>query len=286
MFRLTFRRPVWPAAFAAVVLLALVPAAAVAGTKRQCMDAGLCFATVDTGSAVEVWLETAGPRTITLAFQSTAENMAGDTGALSLVVAGPTRRRLLGLQKPADDSRWRWSYRFTYHIGAEAAAHDDSHVYRLPYPAGRAFPVSQSFGGRHSHQGRQQYAIDWPMPVGTPVLAARGGVVVGLREDADRTGGWHNNYIWIEHADGTVGHYYHLRRDGVLVGLGEPVAAGQPIGRSGNTGESTGPHLHFHVSTPSQGAAEAFRSFPIRFRIEGGRAATLQQGRAYRAPAD
>lgn len=286
MFRLPYRRRAWPTAIAALILLAAAPAAARPNTKRQCMDAGLCFATVDTGPAIEVWLETAGPRTLTLAFRSTAKNMAGDTADQSLVVAGPTRRRLLGLQKPADDSRWRWSYRFTYHIGAAPARHDDTQVYRLPYPAGRAFPVSQSFGGRQSHQGRQQYAIDWPMPVGTPVLAARGGVVVGLREDADRTGAWHNNYIWIEHADGTVGHYYHLKRDGVLVEIGQPVAAGQRIGLSGNTGDSTGPHLHFHVSTPAQGAAEAFRSFPIRFRTAGGRTETLRQGRSYRAPAD
>lgn len=284
MFRLPYRRPAWPAAIAALLLLAAAPAAAAA--KRQCMDAGLCFATIDTGPAIEVWLETAGPRTLTLAFRSTAKNMVGDTADLSLVVAGPTRRRLLDLKKPSDKRRWRWSYDFTYHIGAEPARHDDTQVYRLPYPAGRAFRVSQSFGGRQSHHGRQRYAIDWPMPVGSPVLAARGGVVVGLREDANRNGAWHNNYIWIEHADGTVGHYYHLKQDGVLVNRGQPVVAGQPIGLSGNTGDSTGPHLHFHVSTPTQGAVEAFRSFPIRFRTEGGRAKTLRQGRSYRAPAD
>jgi hypothetical protein len=57
-------------------------------------------------------------------------------------------------------------------------------------------------------------------------------------------------YVIIDHGDGTFAAYYHLQKDGALVAPGEKVCKGQTIGLSGNTGFSTGPHLHFHVTDP------------------------------------
>jgi len=77
-------------------------------------------------------------------------------------------------------------------------------------------------------------------------------VVIAAREDSDE-GGLKTenlsdgNYISIQHADGSVANYWHLKKDGVLVNIGDSIKAGQLIGMSGNTGYSAFPHLHFEV---------------------------------------
>jgi murein DD-endopeptidase MepM/ murein hydrolase activator NlpD len=125
------------------------------------------------------------------------------------------------------------------------------------------------------------------MPEGTPVCAARAGVVVSLKQDSD-TGGSSidfdkfNNYITIRHADGTLGHYCHLQKDGCCVKLGQRVNAGDWIAKSGNTGFSSGPHLHFCVFRTKNGRER--ESIPVRFRTSpSDQATTLLNGRTYRA---
>jgi murein DD-endopeptidase MepM/ murein hydrolase activator NlpD len=82
--------------------------------------------------------------------------------------------------------------------------------------------------------------IDIANSIGTPILAASDGVVI----DAGPTAGYG---IWVKlrHSDGTVTLYGHL--SAVLVNIGERVYAGDQIAKMGNTGNSTGPHLHFEV---------------------------------------
>jgi murein DD-endopeptidase MepM/ murein hydrolase activator NlpD len=104
------------------------------------------------------------------------------------------------------------------------------------------YPVTQKFGDTYTdpkgHKG-----IDYALPVGTPVLAAADGTVE--RAGADSTG--YGNVIIIRHLwnDGTV--YAHLRNWAVQPG--QQVKAGEIIGYSGNTGNSTGAHLHFEYRT-------------------------------------
>ena len=253
--------------------------------SRRCMDRGLCFVTVQTDRQIEVWMETYGDRTITVAFNAYATGMRGEAPELSLIASGETRRRLMHLKEPSDrdGSEWNWFYRFNYHIGSETREHDDGYIYRLPYRPGQVYRVTQGFNGNSTHRGGLRYAIDWAMPTGTHVLAARGGTIVGLREDSGNVGNWNNNYIWIEHDDGTIGHYFHLQKDGALVDMGQTVKAGDLIGLSGNTGRSLSPHLHYHVSTSARGR-DAFKTFPIRFRTTDGEAEVLSLGRSYEAP--
>jgi len=93
-------------------------------------------------------------------------------------------------------------------------------------------------------QGIHGYnAVDYGAPVGTPIRAADGGTVI-----VSRVGGWnggYGNYIVIDHHDGTQTLYAHLSQN--LVWQGQTVVASQQIAASGNTGRSTGPHLHFEV---------------------------------------
>jgi murein DD-endopeptidase MepM/ murein hydrolase activator NlpD len=123
-------------------------------------------------------------------------------------------------------------------------------IYLLPYPVGTSCELLQGYNGPWGHDGKAAYAYDFKMPIGSPVTAARDGIVVKVEarfEDGNRTAG-QENFMFIDHGDGTFGRYYHLTKDGVLVGVGKRVLAGQVIGRSGNTGASAGPHLHFDVT--------------------------------------
>ena len=134
----------------------------------------------------------------------------------------------------------------------------------LPFAADDAVVISQGNHGWFSHSGWSNYAVDFPVPEGTPVAAARGGRVWSLKEDSDEgcdTSDCANlaNFVAIDHGDGTVAHYLHLQLDGVPVALGDQVHVGQVIGYSGNTGFSTGPHLHFEVDDLLG------QSLPLRF---------------------
>lgn len=129
-------------------------------------------------------------------------------------------------------------------------------LYRLPFAlrGDGGVRVDQPPGGRFSHDDDENRdAIDFALPEGTPVLAARAGRVMQVQDrfrgngldplrDRERA-----NFIRVLHDDGSMAVYAHLRADGVLVRHGQQVEAGQRIGLSGNTGYSAAPHLHFVV---------------------------------------
>lgn len=152
--------------------------------------------------------------------------------------------------------------------GRESKIGERARLYYLPFKAGTRHTCIQGESGLLSHSGPNHYAIDFRMPVGTPVLAARAGRVVRIKEDSD-TGGHtreyisYANYIRILHKDGTAANYFHLKKNGVVVKQDEQVRRGQIIGYSGDTGWSTEPHLHFQVDTKC--TTGQWESVPIAF---------------------
>jgi murein DD-endopeptidase MepM/ murein hydrolase activator NlpD len=147
--------------------------------------------------------------------------------------------------------------------------------------------VSQGYNSGFSHHGANQCAIDWKMPEGTQVRAARGGLVVKVKDDSNAGGATiqfdrYNNFVLIHHEDGTLGYYCHLKKDGVKVVPGQIVRAGDVIALSGNTGFSSGAHLHFCVFKTKDGRERI--SVPVKFEDADGSAVTLVEGRQYRAP--
>jgi hypothetical protein len=120
--------------------------------------------------------------------------------------------------------------------------------FTLPYPIGKSYTVIQSYcwqTGGH----RNQLSYDFDTAIGDTIVAARGGVVREIREDSPDNGqgeGEHN-YIFIQHIDETVAFYAHLMQNNVFVEPGDTVYVGQLIALSGNSGLSSGPHLHFGV---------------------------------------
>jgi murein DD-endopeptidase MepM/ murein hydrolase activator NlpD len=105
--------------------------------------------------------------------------------------------------------------------------------------------------------------MDIAMPVGTPVIAARAGTVVTTENRQNGRGGNPSgNFVRILHDDGTMGVYLHLHPGSIGVREGQRVTAGVQIALSGNTGNSTGPHLHFAVQ---RNTGLALESIPFEF---------------------
>lgn len=138
-------------------------------------------------------------------------------------------------------------------------------AYRYPLPwRGGPFRLSQGPNGSFSHtDAKSRYAMDIAMPEGTPIIAARSGVVVKTEnEQVGRGNDASGNFVRVRHDDGTEGVYLHLKQGSVSVRVGQRVTVGSSLALSGNTGNSSGPHLHFVV----QRATEAgLVSIPYEF---------------------
>ena len=148
---------------------------------------------------------------------------------------------------------WRYTLQYRYTIGSPLTQYSAVESYLPPIAPDASFQVSQAFGGSFSHTDEQnKYAVDIVMPIGTPVHAAKAGMVVEVENDFFKSGtnkayGAEANSIRILHDDGSMAIYAHLELEKAQVFPGLRVTAGQLIGYSGNTGFSSGPHLHFVV---------------------------------------
>jgi murein DD-endopeptidase MepM/ murein hydrolase activator NlpD len=225
---------------------------------------------------------------ITMTFGLDVSNLKGNV-EFPYTATFPAQKltEAFALTPTVGDGEWEYSYTNYFKLGSSCARHDDSYVYRLPYAPGSNFKVTQGYNGSFSHKGSNQYATDWQMPEGTPVCAARGGIVVKIKDDSSVGGSSfkydpYNNYVLIRHDDGTLGHYCHLKKGGVCVRPGERVQVGQRIALSGNTGFSSGAHLHFSVFKTKDGRQRI--SIPIKFRTADAAAVTLVEGKHYESP--
>jgi murein DD-endopeptidase MepM/ murein hydrolase activator NlpD len=161
----------------------------------------------------------------------------------------------------------------------------DDYLYDLPFKKGTSRWVVQGYGGLFSHV--HTAAIDFSMPVGTEVFAAREGVVFAYKDDSDQGGifpGYKRkaNYLIIKHADGSFGCYWHLKKNGVLIKSGS-VKKGQLIALSGATGFVLKPHLHFSVKRILNYDINSF--VKTRFRTTAGNL-FLKNWTAYESPAN
>ncbi|MER7480310.1 M23 family metallopeptidase [Streptomyces sp. NPDC126510] len=118
----------------------------------------------------------------------------------------------------------------------------------------KKYTLSASFaqnGGMWAHKHSGQ---DFAVPSGTQVVATHGGTVVKAGGNGAGDGPAYGNAVVIKHGNGTYSQYAHLSK--VEVRVGQIVKTGQEIAKSGNTGNSSGPHLHFEIrTTPNYGSA-------------------------------
>jgi murein DD-endopeptidase MepM/ murein hydrolase activator NlpD len=167
--------------------------------------------------------------------------------------------------------------------GSKVTNNLDTYIYELPFSAGTRQKVVQGYGGMFSHEHKA--ALDFDMPEGTPVYAARGGVIYSFKDDSNEGGFFSKyekkaNYIIIKHDDGSFGCYWHLQKNGVVVKKGI-VNKGQLIGYSGNTGFVLRPHLHFAVKRKLNYEKDSF--VRTKFRTSKG-IQLLETGEIYERP--
>jgi hypothetical protein len=238
--------------------------------------------TVTVGKLEQVVARNDGPAPITIHVGLSSENI-GTTADWPMTAIVPAHGALpLAYIAPVDASQpYRYLFSYTYYVGRIDAAPRGNVLYRYPFADGEAHAITQAHGGHlTSHDNKQNlYAVDFDMPVGTPVVAARDGVVVDVV--LNHTGSGRDisfmdqaNMITIVHDDGTLAEYAHLSPGPALITRGERVTAGTLIGYSGNTGYSTGPHLHFVVSKPAVDHGKVIRlSLPVQFYADDTRMA-------------
>lgn len=138
--------------------------------------------------------------------------------------------------------------------GPQASDHyprAENSPYKLPWAGGVKHFVSQGNRSFTSHRGLHLYSWDFWMSIGSKVLAAREGKVIEVVDHFDGIG-LHSNFIKIEHNDGTVALYAHIKLDGSVVKVGDQVRQGQLIAHSGMVGQTINPHLHFVVLNHQQ----------------------------------
>lgn len=195
---------------------------------------------------------------------------------------GTTGNQLVSILKPSNGS-WSYQFAYNYSMGDAFAKHNDNYAYQLPFPKGKSYRLTQGYNGRTTHMGIN--ALDFTMPEGDTITAARGGKVVRIKEDSNRgcpkadcmNDG---NFVTILHDDGTLADYVHLKKNGVLVEIGDSITPGQPIAINGATGFASGAHLHFVVYTTGEEAQETIK---VQFETKPGDRSTLKEGELYTA---
>jgi hypothetical protein len=223
-----------------------------------------------------------GPVQVELRLVESQNVLAEPALPARFVIPGQEERVLVGLGPL--DPRQGFRYRLSMNSvpGPPVGGPIDGITVRPPLPAGKQFLISQGFDDGKTHVNvENRYAVDIAMPVGTPVHAARAGTVMDIEEDFNSGGDDVDryldkaNHVRILHDDGTMALYAHLDLASVSVRRGAKVRAGQQIARSGNTGFTSGPHLHFAIQ---QNTGMKLVSVPFRFSDASGATLTPRTG--------
>ncbi|WMN11901.1 M23 family metallopeptidase [Marivirga salinae] len=193
------------------------------------------------------------PYTVKIDFQK-MENLSSSSGEKSFIRTIPANaasQEVLKLKKNEETKGTSFDFNFLYNIGDPSLTIDEDYPYLLPYKHGKRVRIGQGNNGSGTHRGVN--AIDFNLEIGDSIYAARNGLVIEVSEDSNVGGNdpkfeKYGNFIKVYHDDGTVGSYVHLQKNGSLVEKGDKIEKGQFIGLSGNTGWSSGPHLHFMVA--------------------------------------
>ena len=222
-----------------------------------------------------------GPAEIELKLTDAVNVLSEPDLPARFVVPGQTEQTLVGIG-PHDTRRgFQFRLQMASVPGPPGPAPAAELVLAPPFEMGQQYPISQGFGGERTHNTPDsEFAIDIVMPVGTPVLAVRDGVVMDVEEDFNRGGSDRDkyldkaNHVRILHEDGTMAVYAHLDLASVSVRPGARIRAGQQIARSGNTGFSSGPHLHFAIQ---RNVGMQLVSLPFKFETAAGAPAAPEE---------
>lgn len=190
---------------------------------------------------------------VTITLNLSLKNMKSSRGKQKdfVIPAAAVKYHVTTLKPKTRRKGYEFSYDYNMHYGDHTRSTiDHDYEYWLPFERGVTSTIHQGYNGRFSHNNT--YALDFAMPIGSKVMAARGGTVIKIvdkhaRNCNSKSCAKYNNLIWIYHTDGSIAEYVHLNTNGSLVKPGDIIEKGQHIGYSGNVGWSNGPHLHFGV---------------------------------------
>ncbi len=218
-------------------------------------------------------------------FKFKLENLTSSLANDEIVII-PARSKhfLLATIKPTKlNTANKFEYSTTFNFGNVLQEKFDAEfIYSLPFEEGKTHLVFQGYNGKLSH--KDQFALDFNLKSGSKVFAARGGIVVEVvnvhdKNCADISCAKYNNRILIMHKDGTFGEYSHLQHLGTFVEKGDIVEQNQEIGFSGNTGYSSGPHLHFAVFINRIDGKRTF--IKTLFKTSDSEGQFLEEGKSY-----
>lgn len=232
--------------------------------------------------------ENLNPYTVTMSVDVTnLKNLISDIKLPIFVeIRGESKKNILHLSRITASNEVSYQDSYGWSIGSAYAKHQDDYVYRLPFKGNMNVAVTQGYNGALSHKGLSAYAVDFGVPVGTPIYAAREGKVVEA-EVSSSIGGpspeyrVYMNRVRIEHSDGTFGNYCHLKYNGSAVQTGQMVKKGDLIGYSGATGYCTAPHLHFSVSKVDPISMRRPMNLPIKMQTLQGIVTLPRKGDQY-----
>ncbi|MBO9690613.1 M23 family metallopeptidase [Chryseobacterium sp.] len=217
------------------------------------------------------------PISITFSEQPELENLKNPESFKMIRVLPPKSMKKRIAYFVINDKKKGWKVKklpyYTLAGDATIKEFDTSYQYDLPFKKGKSFNVYQGYNGVFSHQNEN--SLDFVMPEGTEITAAREGKVIDVIQN-NNTGcptiSCANlaNYISILHSDGTIAQYFHLKESGAKVRVGDEVKKGELIGLSGNTGWTNGPHLHFQCFLPDPSKPKQKNTIKTLFRTGNG----------------
>ncbi|WP_308116427.1 M23 family metallopeptidase [Chryseobacterium sp. GVT01B] len=218
------------------------------------------------------------PISITFSEQPETENLKSPEAFKMIRVLPPKSIKNKIAYFVVNDNRKGWKIKkmpayYTLAGDATIKTYDADYTYDLPFQKGKSFNVYQGYNGIFSHQNEN--SLDFVMPEGTEITAAREGKVIDAVQNNNTgcpTSSCANqaNYISILHSDGTIAQYFHLKQNGVKVKIGDEVKKGDLIGLSGNTGWTNGPHLHFQCFLPDPSKPKQKNTLKTLFRTGNG----------------
>ena len=244
------------------------------------------FVKEQTGDGITLRVKSKYVCEFTVTVEATLENMTPSRPVpFTVESAGRTSFVLVRFKQTDKRRRWHYEYQPYWQFGARRSTTSNDADYAMPFGPGR-YVVMQGPRGTFSHNvgSGSENAVDWTVPEGTIVCAAREGRVVGVKQDSNKGGADPSfrpfaNYVIIKHADGTFAEYVHLQKDGAMVQMGDEITVGQPIGLSGQTGFASKPHLHFDVFQAVDGKKKL--SLPFRLKTDHGTFTEFIRGRSY-----
>ena len=225
------------------------------------------------------------PSYLPIEIMATLDESNNVSADIAPIISLPPKSQKFGFKVCITNPSAPWSYKYSFisAIGFSTNMHTGDSKYFLPFKAGESYDVTQGETGTFSHFGDFLYSVDFGLLEGTEFTAMRDGKVVFVKEDSNEGGPDRSftdkaNFIWVLHNDGSIGRYVHLKQNGALVNVGDKIKAKDVIGLSGNTGFTSGPHLHVQVVLPKGFDGE--EKIPIRFKDAEGK---LDEGATYAA---